>query len=230
MATGKGIARCHKRHRHQEWLAFLRLIDRGTPEGLDLHLVCDNYATHKQAKVRAWVGKRPRIHLHFIPTYASWLNQVERWFGLLSESSTFHRVTELAQRIMEFTEQYNGSSRPFVRVAGGRLKQSGMRWTKDGADAIVALRCCVLSGRYEDFWEWRSDADTAAAVPPRAPGAPCGGPLTYCSPPQSNSLSAKVETRDDTTPAVRQPLTQPESLSFWSPQQQNPRKNAEKSK
>ena len=121
VATGKVIARCRKRHRHQEWLAFLRLIDRETPEGLELHIVCDNYATHKHAKVRAWVATRPRIHLHFIPTYASWLNQVERWFGLLSERAikraTFHSVTELKQRIMEFTEQYNGSSKPFVWVA-----------------------------------------------------------------------------------------------------------------
>ena len=117
VATGKGIARCRKRHRHEEWLAFLRLIDRETPEGLDLHLVCDNYATHKHAQVRAWVAGRPRIHLHFIPTYASWLKQVGRWFGLLSERATSPSVTELKQRIMDFTEQYNRSSKPFVWVA-----------------------------------------------------------------------------------------------------------------
>ena len=117
VATGKVPARCRKRHRHQESLAFLRLIDRETPEGLDLHLLCDNYGTHKHAKVRAWVARRPRMHLHFIPTYASWLNQVERWFGLLSERTTLHSVTELKQRIMEFTAQDNGSSKPFVWVA-----------------------------------------------------------------------------------------------------------------
>ena len=85
VGSGKVTARCHKRHRHQEWLSFLRLIDRETPAELDLHLACDNYATHKHAKVRAWVAKNPRIHLHFTPTYASWLNQVERWFALLSQ-------------------------------------------------------------------------------------------------------------------------------------------------
>ena len=83
--------------------------------------MCDNYATHKHAKVHGWGAKRPRIHLHLIPTYASWLNQVELWFGLLSERaikrSTFHSVTELKQRIMQFTEQYNGFSKPFVWVA-----------------------------------------------------------------------------------------------------------------
>ena len=121
VAKGKGIARCRKRHRHEEWLAFLRLIDRETPEGVDLHLVCDNYATHKHAQVRAWVARRPRIHLHFIPTYASWLKQVERLFGLLTERAiqcaTSQSVTELKQRIMDFTEQYNRSSKPFVWVA-----------------------------------------------------------------------------------------------------------------
>ena len=71
VATGKVLARCRKRHHHQEWLAFLRLNDRETHEGLDLHLVCDNYATHKHAKVRAWVAERSCIHLHFVPTYAS---------------------------------------------------------------------------------------------------------------------------------------------------------------
>ena len=94
------------------------MIDRQTPEGLDLHPVCDNDGTHKHPKVPAWVGMGPRIHLHYIPTYASWLNQVERWFGLLSERAikraTFHSVPELRQRIMDFTARYNGSSKPFV--------------------------------------------------------------------------------------------------------------------
>ena len=139
VATGKGIARCRKRHRHQAWLAFLRLIDRETPEGLDLHLVCDNFATHKHAKVCAWVAQRPSIHLHFIPTYASWLNQVERWFGLHSERAiqraTFHNVTELKRRIMEFTEQYNGSSKPFVWVA-----------TADSIFEKLELLCKLING------------------------------------------------------------------------------------
>ena len=75
------IAQCKKRHRHQD---FLRLIDREVPAALDIHLVVD-YATHRHAKVKAWLAKRLRYHLHFTPTYASWLNQVERWFGLISQ-------------------------------------------------------------------------------------------------------------------------------------------------
>ena len=85
VATGKVIGKCSRRHRHQEFLAFLRIIDKETPPELDLHLVVDNYATHKHPKVGAWLAKRPRFHLHFTPTSASWLNQVERWFGLISQ-------------------------------------------------------------------------------------------------------------------------------------------------
>ena len=72
------------RHRHQEFLAFLRHIDRNVPEGLDVHLVVDNYATHKHAKVKAWLAKRPRYQIHYTPTHTSWLNQVERWFGIIT--------------------------------------------------------------------------------------------------------------------------------------------------
>src|SRR5271165_7119585 len=84
VATGKVIGECMKRHRHQEWLKFLRLIDRSTPKGLDLHLIADNYATHKHPTVKAWLAKHPRFHMHFTPTSASWLNQVERFFGLIT--------------------------------------------------------------------------------------------------------------------------------------------------
>lgn len=120
-ASGKVIARCRQRHRHQEFLDFLRLIDRETPEHLDLHIVIDNYATHKHAKVRAWLVRHPRFHLHFTPTYASWLNQVERWFGLITQRAikrgSFRNVTQLKQTIMAFTDQYNRDSNPFVWVA-----------------------------------------------------------------------------------------------------------------
>ena len=99
----------------------MALLPAATPAKLDLHLVCDNYATHKHAKVRAWVAKNPRIHLHFTPTYASWLNQVERWFALLSQRAikrqTFHSVTDLKRKIMAFCENYNESPKPFVWVA-----------------------------------------------------------------------------------------------------------------
>ena len=121
VATGKVIGKCCKRHRDQEFLAFLRIIDRETPPPLDIHLVLDNYATHKHPKVRAWLAKRPRYHLHFTPTSASWLNQVERWFGLISQRAikrgSFDSVAQLVHTINAFIAQYNAATSPFIWVA-----------------------------------------------------------------------------------------------------------------
>ena len=101
-ATGQVIAPCQERHCRQEWLSFLRLIDREMPDGLDIHLVCDLYITHQHAKVRAWIAKRTPFHLNLTWTYAVWLNQVERRFGRLSQRaikrSRFRGVTELCGR------------------------------------------------------------------------------------------------------------------------------------
>jgi transposase len=80
---GSVITQCRPRHRHQEFLGFLKHLDRNVP-GLDIHLIADNYSTHKHPRVKAWLVRHPRYHLHYTPTYASWLNQVERWFGLIS--------------------------------------------------------------------------------------------------------------------------------------------------
>jgi len=85
VATGAVIGQGMKRHRHQEFLRFLRTIDRQTPKKRDLHLILDNYATHKHSHVKTWLAKHPRFHLHFTPTSASWLNQVERFFGLITQ-------------------------------------------------------------------------------------------------------------------------------------------------
>lgn len=119
--TGKVIARCAKRHRYQEYLTFLRLLDKEVPAELEIHLVVDNYATHKHAKVRAWLAEHPRFHVHFTPTYSSWLNQVERWFGLISQRAikrgSFTSVTELVRRLHEFTRAYNKDASPFVWAA-----------------------------------------------------------------------------------------------------------------
>ena len=121
IATGRVFGQCRKRHRHEEFLAFLRLIDREVPADLDVHLVLDNYATHKHAKVRQWLAAHPRFHLHFTPTYASWLNQVERWFGLLSQRAikrgSFRSVADLVRKIQAFIDSYNASGTPFVWVA-----------------------------------------------------------------------------------------------------------------
>ena len=121
IATGKVIGRCHRRHRHQEFLAFLRIIDRETPPDPAIHPVMDNHPTHKHPRVRAWFAKRPRYHLHFTPTPASWLNQVERWFGLISQRAikrgSFDSVAEPVRTIEDFIEGHNETASPFVWVA-----------------------------------------------------------------------------------------------------------------
>lgn len=117
IASGAVMAKCQHRHRHQEFLQFLRHIEAHVPAELDVHLVLDNYATHKHPKVRAWLARRPRFHLHFTPTYASWLNQVERWFAHITERAirrgSFKSVKELVQRVDEFVEQHNRRCAPF---------------------------------------------------------------------------------------------------------------------
>ena len=118
---GPVLTQCKRRHRHQEFLAFLRHIDGNVPADLEIHLIADNYRTHKHPKVRAWLARRPRFHLHFTPTYASWLNQVERWFGLITQRAirrgSFRTVRELVQRIETFVTHYNTTARPFAWTA-----------------------------------------------------------------------------------------------------------------
>ena len=119
--SGEVLAQCKRRHRHQEFLAFLQHIDANVPERFDVHLVLDNYATHKHAKVRAWLARRPRYHVHFTPTYASWLNQVERWFGVITQRAirrgSFRTVRELVRRIEAFVTHYNAHACPFAWTA-----------------------------------------------------------------------------------------------------------------
>ena len=121
VATGEVLAQCKPRHRHQEFLAFLRHIDANVPETLDIHLIVDNYATHKHPKVKAWLARRPRYHMHYTPTYASWINQVERWFGLITQQAirrgSFSNVKQLTRKINAFVEQYNAQASPFAWVA-----------------------------------------------------------------------------------------------------------------
>src|SRR5271163_2463638 len=117
VATGRVIGQCMKRHRHQEWLKFLRAIDRATPKALDVHLIADNYATHKHLAVKAWLAKHPRFHMHFTPTSASWLNQVERFFGLITEDrircGVFRSVAELEAAIQDYLDHHNAEPKPF---------------------------------------------------------------------------------------------------------------------
>jgi transposase len=121
VASGQVIGQCMKRHRHQEWLRFLRAIDQATPKALDLHLIADNYATHKHPKVKAWLARHRRFHMHFTPTSASWLNQVERFFGLITEQrirrGVFHSVAELEAAIHDYLEHHNADPKPFTWTA-----------------------------------------------------------------------------------------------------------------
>ena len=121
MTEGRLIGQCFKRHRHQEWLKFLKLIDQQTPAHLDLHLIADNYATHKHPKVKAWFARHPRFHMHFTPTSASWLNLVERFFGEITRKrirrGVFHSVVDLQRAINDYLEIHNADPTPFVWTA-----------------------------------------------------------------------------------------------------------------
>jgi transposase len=121
VATGQVFSQCKPRHRHQEFLAFLRHIDANVPGQFDVHLVADNYATHKHPKVKAWLARRSRFHIHYTPTYASWLNQVERWFGIITQKAirrgSFSSVKELVAKIERFVEHYNANPKPFMWTA-----------------------------------------------------------------------------------------------------------------
>ena len=125
------ISRCMTRHRHQEYLEFLRAIDREVPKGLDLHLIVDNYATHKHETVREWLDKHPRFHIHFVPTSCSWLNQIERFFRDLTEKrirrDAFGRVPEFVAAIEEYIDAHNEDPKPF-------------KWTNTPGDILEKVR------------------------------------------------------------------------------------------
>jgi putative transposase len=120
-ARGTVITQCRKRHRHQEYLDFLREIDQNVPSKLDVHVVVDNYATHKHPRVKRWLAARPRFHVHFTPTYASWLNQVEIWFNRITQKAirrgTFRSVKELIEKIDQYVQNSNRHPHPFVWTA-----------------------------------------------------------------------------------------------------------------
>lgn len=120
IATGAVIGKCYKRHRATEFLDFLKQIDRQTPEGPDVHIVMDNYATHKTPRIKAWLARRPHWHIHFTPTSASWINQVERWFAELTRKQLqrgVHRSTaELEADIAAFIDAHNKCPKPYKWV------------------------------------------------------------------------------------------------------------------
>ena len=121
MASGRLIGTCLPRHRHQEFLKFLKLMDQQTPPDLDLHLILDNYSTHKQARVQRWLKRHPRFHLHFTPTSSSWLNLIERWFREITDKrirrGVFHSLRELVEAILAYVQQHNQNPRSFTWTA-----------------------------------------------------------------------------------------------------------------
>jgi putative transposase len=139
VASGRVLTRCQPRHRHQEFLGFLKQIEASVPSGLQVHLVVDNYATHKHLKVRRWLAERPRYHVHYVPTYSSWLNQVEIWFHIITQKAirrgTFRSVKDLVGKIERFTQHYNAHSTPFAWTA-----------TADSILQKIKRLCEVISG------------------------------------------------------------------------------------
>jgi putative transposase len=121
LATGTVISQCQRRHRHQEYLRFLREIEANVPARFAVHLIVDNYATHKHPRVQRWLAAHPRFQVHYTPTYASWLNQVEIWFNLITQKAirrgTFRSVKDLVRKIEHFVHSYNAQARPFTWVA-----------------------------------------------------------------------------------------------------------------
>jgi len=131
VAAGEVIGTCFQRHRSREFLRFLRTIEESVPAEFDIHLVLDNYATHKTPSVQKWLAKRPRFHVHYTPTYSSWLNLVERWFAVLSERKikrASHRSTrELERDIRAFLQHTNEHPKPFI-------------WTKSADQILASIR------------------------------------------------------------------------------------------
>jgi len=128
---GQLIGTCMSRHRHQEWIKFLKLIDEQTPKDLDLHLIVDNYSTHKHPNVQKWLKRHPRFHMHFIPTSSSWLNMVERWFREITDKrirrGTFHSVPQLIAAIEAYIAEHNENPRAFT-------------WTAKAEDILAKVR------------------------------------------------------------------------------------------
>ena len=131
IATGKVIGELHRRHRSREFLQFLRTIDEAVPKKLDVHLVMDNYGTHKTPTVKRWLARNPRFHAHFTPTSASWLNQVERWFATLTERQirrgTHRSTVELENAIRHYLSINNRDPKPFV-------------WTKTADQILESIK------------------------------------------------------------------------------------------
>jgi transposase len=131
LAKGKLIGTCMPRHRHQEWIKFLELIDRETPADKQLHLIVDNYATHKHEKVKRWLKKHPRFHMHFTPTSASWLNLIERWFRGITDDEIRRGVFTSVEQLIEAIERY---------IAGHNANPRSFTWMKSAETILAKVR------------------------------------------------------------------------------------------
>lgn len=129
--TGKVIGQCYRRHRADEFIKFLRLIDQSVPSSLDVHLILDNYSTHKTPAVRRWLARHPRFHVHYTPTYSSWINLVESWFATLTNRrlrrGSFTSTRQLEQAVREYLEVNNAAPTPFI-------------WTKSADDILQSVK------------------------------------------------------------------------------------------
>ena len=139
IVTGGVIAQCKKKHRHQDFLGFLKHVEQQVPDDLEIHAIVDNYATHKHKSVKGWLARHPRWHIHYTPTYSSWLNQVEIWFNIITQKAirrgTFSSVKELVTKIQKYVDSYNRYPRPFAWTA-----------TADSILAKVQRLCQRISG------------------------------------------------------------------------------------
>jgi len=146
VATGKVIGQCRRRHRAAEFLRFLKQIDAHVPAELDVHVVLDNLSTHKTASVQRWFARHPRFHVHFTPTYSSWLNQIERWFALLEQRqlkrSAHRSATELERAIYDFIDVHNEEPKPFT-------------WIKSADQILASIRRFCLRTLGSQGW-WRT--------------------------------------------------------------------------
>lgn len=140
MLDGKVIGDCMSRHRHQEFIRFLKKIDSETPSELDLHLIADNYGTHKHPRVKSWLRRHPRFHLHFIPTSSSWLNMVERWFREITDKrirrGIFRNVSELIAAIEQYLNNHNQNPKVFVWTASVERIMAKVTKCKEALDAL----------------------------------------------------------------------------------------------
>lgn len=140
MLDGKVIGDCMPRHRHQEFIRFLKKIDEDTPPDLDLHLIVDNYGTHKHPRVKSWLRRHPRFQLHFIPTSSSWLNMIERWFRDLTEKrirrGSFRNVHDLIAAIKEYLDNHNQNPRVFVWTASVERILAKVAKCKEALDTL----------------------------------------------------------------------------------------------